>query len=240
MANHLDEHVEAYAGNSIYDFDNQIVLGWYSRRILELVQSDVSVLELGLGHGFSAKVFAGNFKRYSILEGSRSVILNFQKKYPDCNAEIIESSFENFVTSEKYDVIVLGFVLEHVDNPSELIKQFQKFLSPEGRMYIAVPNAESMNRQLGHLAGLLPDLFELSQNDIDLGHRRFYTVESLKEVIQRSGGKVVRMEGVYLKPFTTAQIMSLHIDNQIVDALCQLGIRYPELSCGLLAEVVFS
>lgn len=236
----LDKHLIAYEGNTIYDFDNRILLNWYPRRIIEVARGISSLLELGLGHGFAALVFAGHFSRHAILEGSPAVIAHFQKKHPDFGAEIIETYFEDYSTEEKFDAIVMGFVLEHVEEPVALLRRYREFLTPGGRIYVAVPNAESMNRQLGHLAGLLPDLFHLSQNDQDLGHRRFFTTERLREDIGKAGGQIVRLEGIYLKPFTTTQLVSLNLDERILDALCQLGIRYPELCCGLLAEVTFT
>ena len=76
-------------------------------------------------------------------------------------------------------------------------------MAPHGKIFIAVPNAEVLNRRLGHLAGVLPDLQVLSENDIMLGHKRYYTVTSLIEEIKRAGYEIKRMEGIYLKPFTT-------------------------------------
>jgi hypothetical protein len=104
-------------------------------------------------------------------------------------------------------------------------------------MFIAVPNAEVLNRRLGHLAGLLDDVTTLSENDLLLGHKRFYTVSSLAADVERAGYGVDRLEGIYLKPFTTRQIVSLQLDRKVIDALCIVGIDHPELSCGLLAEI---
>lgn len=236
MKNELDEHVIAYEGKTIYDFDNEILLNYYPKRIIELTNGTNSILELGLGHGFTAQVFSKVYKKHCILEGSSAVIDNYRKKFPDCKVEIIQTYFENFESDEKFDVIVLGFILEHVDNPVGILKHFKKFLSPNGRIFIAVPNAESMNRRLGHHAGFLSDMFELSQNDFDLGHKRFYTVDALKNDMQDAGFCVERLEGIYLKPFTTSQIMSLDLDEKVISGLCQLGVEYPELSCGILAE----
>ncbi len=239
MGDMLDKHLVAYEGKSIYDFDNRILLNWYSRRILELTCGVSSLLELGLGHGFTAQVFSGHFARYSILEGSPAVIAHFRKNHPGFGAEILETYFEAFETNEKFEVIVMGFVLEHVETPVALLQRFRSFLVPGGRLFIAVPNAESMNRRLGHYAGFLKDILEFTQNDLDLGHRRYYTVESLRDDIKKAEGRVDRMEGIYLKPLTTAQLLGLKLDERIIDGLCQLGVQYPELSCGLLAEVTF-
>jgi hypothetical protein len=120
-----------------------------------------------------------------------------------------------------------------------MLQRFKQFLGPGGRIFVAVPNAETMNRRLGHLAGLLPDLHQLSQNDLDLGHRRFFTVASLKHDVEAAGGRLLRLEGIFLKPLTTAQLLSLQLSEEILEAMCHLGMQYPELSCGLLAEVAF-
>lgn len=104
-------------------------------------------------------------------------------------------------------------------------------------MFIAVPNAAVLNRRLGQLAGLLDNLTTLSKNDLLLGHQRFYTVDTLSAIITQAGCGVDRLEGIYLKPFTTSQIVSLQLDRKVIDALCSVGIDYPELSCGLLAEI---
>jgi hypothetical protein len=86
------------------------------------------------------------------------------------------------------------------------------------------------------LAGLLPDLHALSENDILLGHKRYYTVDSLKAELRDAGYQVARVEGIYLKPVTTRQLISLNLGANIIGALCKLGIDYPELSCGIMAQ----
>ncbi len=96
-------------------------------------------------------------------------------------------------------------------------------------MFVTVPNAEVLNRRLGNIAGMLPDMQTLSENDMILGHQRYYTVETLKDDILKAGYEIERMEGIYLKPFTTSQILSLALDRKIIDALCVVGIDYPEL-----------
>jgi len=237
MKNSLDKFVSAYEGEIQYDFDNKILLNWYPKRILDHTKDAQSILELGLGHGYTTNIFSKHFKRHIVLDGSPAVIDNFKKKFPDCKAQIIQTYFEEFTTEEKFDTIVMGFILEHVDNPNLILKLYKKFLAPSGKIFIAVPNAESLNRRLGNIMGLLPDMLLLSNNDMILGHQRFYTVNSFKEEIKRAGYALERLEGIYLKPFTTLQLQSLHLDDAVFDALCTVGVNYPELSCGLLAQV---
>ena len=240
MSNVLDTHVVAYQGDNLYDFDNEILLTWYPQRVLQHAESTGSLLELGLGHGFTTNSFSQHFAQHVVLEGSLAVIRNFQKKYPECQARIEQTYFEEFSTYQKFDVIVMGFILEHVDDPQLILRRYRTFLAPGGQMFLAVPNAEVMNRRLGHLAGILDDMSALSENDHLLGHKRYYTVESLTHEIGQAGYRTDRLEGIYLKPFTTKQIVSLQLDRKIITALCDLGVSYPEMSCGILAEVSVS
>ncbi len=238
MKNKLDEHVKAYEGSLLYDFDNRILLNWYPKRIIELNSDpDLTVLELGLGHGFTAQAFSSHYRRHVVLEGSSAVIKNYLEQYPKSQSHIIETLFETFQSDEKFDIIVLGFILEHVDDPILVLNHYRQFLTDKGLMFVAVPNAEVLNRRLGHVAGLLDDMQILSDNDLLLGHQRYYTVDTLTQDIVDSGYQLDQMEGIYLKPFTTSQILSLGLDENIIRALCEVGIDYPELSCGLMAQI---
>lgn len=238
MQNTLDQHAKAYQGdNNIYDFDNHILLKWYPERVHKCSAGARSLLELGLGHGITATVFGRHFQRHVVIDASPAVIANFRRNHPQSKAEIVECYFENFETDERFDVIVMGFILEHVNDPRRIMQRFKSFLATGGRMFIAVPNAEVLNRRLGHLAGLLPDLETLSDNDLLLGHKRYYTVQSLRREVELAGCKVDRMEGIYLKPLTTRQMLSLDLPDDVIRALCEVGIQYPELSCGILAEI---
>ena len=101
---------------------------------------------------------------------------------------------------------------------------------------MTVPNAESLHRRLGHEAGLLGDLMELGQADRQLGHQRLYTVASLRRAIEQAGYVVKTVEGLLLKPITTAQIKSLQLPEAVLQAMLKVGVSYPELSAGILIQ----
>jgi SAM-dependent methyltransferase len=233
----LDTHVKAYQGDSLYDFDNEVLLNWYPKRVIERAPTAGSLLELGLGHGYTAALFSECFERYVILEGSAAVIRNFHERHTRGRAEIIETYFENFETDEKFDVVVMGFILEHVDDPVLILRRFRPLLAAGGRMFVAVPNAEVLNRRLGHKMGMLNDMTQLSDHDRLLGHKRYYTVSTLSSDLETAGYRIEKMEGIYLKPFTTRQMIDMRLDKRVIDALCIVGLDFPELCCGILAEI---
>jgi SAM-dependent methyltransferase len=236
MSQRLDSYAGAYGADFAYTFDNAIMLNWYPKRIMALSRTEDKVLELGIGHGFTSNLFAQFYRQYSVIDGSESVIAQFRKQYPLSGAQIVHGFFEEFETPEKYEVIVMGFVLEHVDSPQQILRHFRKFLAPGGRCFVAVPNAESLHRRFGHEAGLLPDMSALGDADKAFGHMRLYTVASLARELEVCGYRVVAKEGIYLKPFTTRQVASLELSPEILDGMCKVGVGYPELSNGLLFE----
>lgn len=100
--------------NIYLDEDKRMTL-YLNERIFELSKNIKSVLELGLGDGNSAEIFSRKINDYIVVEGSEELISKFKSKNIDCNINIINSYFEDFETDKKFDVIVLGFILEHVD-----------------------------------------------------------------------------------------------------------------------------
>ena len=236
MSQDLDSYIHAYGENFAYAFDNAIMLNWYPKRIMAMSKRQDRVLELGIGHGYTSNLFAQYYQHYSVIDGPESVIAQFRKQYPSSGAKIVQSYFEEFETTEKFDVLVMGFVLEHVRSPQHILRHFRQFLAPGGRCFIAVPNAESLHRRFGHEAGLLPDVMVMGEGDKALGHLRLYTAASLARELAECGYRVVAKEGIFLKPFTTRQIASLDLGAEILEGMCRVGVDYPELSAALLFE----
>jgi len=219
------------------DLDNQLMLNWYPQRIMRTTKG-WTALELGLGHAYATKVFSRHFRRLVVIESSSTVIQRFRNQEADLKVEIVERRFEEFETDERFEHIIMGFVLEHVDDPGLILRKYRSFLRPTGSVYVAVPNAESLNRRIGHAAGLLQDMHALSRASLALGHKRYFTLESLRGCLRRQGFRVCREEGIYLKPFSTKQLQSLRLPESILESMLKVGVEYPELCAGILVEAV--
>jgi hypothetical protein len=62
-------------------------------------------------------------------------------------------------------------------------------------------------------------------------------VPTLNEDVIAAGYSTILKEGIYLKPLATSQMIALQFDKKIIHAFCEVGIQYPELCCGILAEI---
>ena len=239
MLDDLNASLDAYKKNYKYDFDNEIMLNYYPSRILEKLNSG-SILELGLGHGYTAKKIMAMTDSYTVLEGAELIIEKFYSENPSLKnkIQILHTYFEDFETDKKYDNIVMGFILEHVDDPEFIVEKYLKYLPKGGKLFVAVPNSESLHRRVGFEAGFLSDLAFLSKYDHELGHKRYFNAQQIQSYAKKFPLKLVSLEGIFLKPITTGQIQLLNMSKEILEAFLKVGISYPELSNAILAEYV--
>lgn len=226
-----------YRPNGATEIENNLVLNWYPRRIIYRFKHADSLLELGLGHGYTSRIFAQASNRHVILDGASVVIEQFRQNTPDFSGEIIETYFEDYTSDERFDVIVMGFILEHVEDPDLILSRYRRFLKPGGKMYVAVPNAKSLNRRLGLELGLIDDIYSLNANDIALGHVRQYCRDTLTAAVRLAGYRITHEEGIYLKPLPLAVLKTMDDFDANLQAMLRVGVDFPDLCVALLMEL---
>ena len=234
--NELDRLSDVYDNSNYFALENRLMMEHYAS-ILEALykDQDKSCLDLGIGLGVTPVVFSKLFKKYTIVEGSQVIIDRLKSDYGEIGAEIICSYFEDFETDKKYDVIIMGFVLEHVDDPRKILKRFNRFLENDGQIFIVLPNYAQLNRRIGQMMGLIETTKFFTDNDKKLGHKTLFDVESIKALISSAGLYIHRIEGIYMKPITTEQIKLLGLGEDFLRALVAVGKDYPELSAAIIA-----
>jgi 2-polyprenyl-3-methyl-5-hydroxy-6-metoxy-1,4-benzoquinol methylase len=239
----LDQQRTSYQEAFPFHDENHLMLSHYAGRMLaSMAQRPIKHLaSLGIGQhvvcdALLAQVPA-HVQKYTLVEGSLQAIQEMKlDPRVEPHVRLVHSYFEDFHTDEPFDAIEAGFVLEHVDDPLLVLKRFAQFLEPGGKVYLAVPNAQSLHRRIGHAAGLLPDMYQLSAADVALGHQRYFDAESFTGLVEEAGLQVVALEGVYCKPLTTGQLRALNLSDAIYKALCAVGQDYPELCNALYIE----
>jgi SAM-dependent methyltransferase len=240
----LDGQRSSYtAGFQFFD-ENARTLAWYAARVWRCGQRRGArrVLSLGVGQRIVARVLAiarneGRLDRYVIVEGSQAALDELREDAVDFSrCERTQSWFERFDTDDRFDLVEMGFVLEHVEDPGGILERFSGFLAPGGVIAVAVPNARSLHRLIGHEAGLLVDLYHLSEADHALGHRRYFDLERLRTLVGSAGLRIETEEGIFLKPITTSQLHQLNISDAVFDALFQVGSTMPAMANSLYLE----
>jgi SAM-dependent methyltransferase len=241
----LDNYVHSYTSEFPYSVENHLMLAAYGERIVQYLQKHEvrAVLSLGIGYvevarRILAELTNGPLARYVVVDGAPQIIEGFRRSLDPMPSglELIEGFFESFVSSGRFEVIEAGFILEHVDDPALILDRLHQFLAPGGRIFIAVPNARSLHRLLGHMAGLLEDMYALSPSDLALGHKRYFDLDTVSSLVRKAGFKIANTEGILLKPFTTSQLSNLNLSPAIWQALVKISAGYPDISNAIYLE----
>ncbi len=238
--------MQAYAPGFAHFEENRIVHEAYGQRMLRHVRDHGvrQVLSLGVGHMEVARPLVqalreGALDRYVVVDAAPAMIERFRAELGELPAglELVQGWFETLEHEQRFGLIEGGFVLEHVEDPGRVLRHMHSLLAPQGRLFVAVPNARSLHRLLGHHAGLLDDLYRLGEADHALGHLRYFDLDRLRALALACGWRVERAEGLLLKPFTTGQMQKLALPPAVWQALQQVAEDYPEISNAFSLEL---
>ncbi len=186
-----------------------------------------SVLELGPAEGVMTERLVNDTDDLTVVEGSALFCEQLRARFPQ--VAVHHALFESFETERRFQTIVLGHVLEHVEDPVAVLQRVACWLAPHGRIFAAVPNARSLHRQAAVHMGLLPQEDALNALDLHHGHRRVFGPESLRAAFMQAGLAIEAFGGYWLKPLSNGQLET-QWTQPMLDAYMALGERYPDIA----------
>lgn len=92
---------------------------------------------------------------------------------------------------DMFDAVVFGDILEHTENPRNVILKFLPRLKPGGIMVISVPNFAHWFMRLNLLLGRFN---YVERGILDETHLKFFTLKSAREMISKSGLLIERVK----------------------------------------------
>ncbi|MBK9162184.1 MAG: class I SAM-dependent methyltransferase [Nitrosomonadales bacterium] len=228
MSHDEKNHLERISNMSLYAAGANSATIKYSFKIAERYLVGDSLLEMGPAEGVMTELLATTGKKMTVVEGSGLFCEDLRKRFPQ--ADVVHALFEEFQPSEHFDNIILGHVLEHVQDPVDILARAKQWLKPgTGRLFAAVPNARSLHRQAAVLMGMLPQEDALNEMDIHHGHRRVFNPESFRNAFYQAGLQVEIFGGYWMKPVSNKQIED-NWSAEMLEAFMQLGERYPDIA----------
>ncbi|MBN1689162.1 MAG: class I SAM-dependent methyltransferase [Candidatus Omnitrophica bacterium] len=156
----------------------------------------------------------------TVIEGSKFNVDYAKKKFA-ARLNIIHTLFEEYQPKEKFDTIVMSCIIEHVVDSLHVVKLAASWLKPDGIILIVVPNMVSLHRRIGYHCGMLKSLDELSENDHAVGHRKLYTVKSIKKEVMDAGLYSGRVQGIFLKPLSSDKLVDW--SDELLNAFDKMG-----------------
>lgn len=214
------------------DFDKRLIRFRY--QTLKLHLQGPEGVELGPAEGQMTQFLIQDFARLTVVDGSAELL----SRIPNApNLVKVHSLFEEFEPGQQFNTIIMEHILEHVEQPVELLRRAKHWLAQEGKILIGVPNGYSIHRLVGVKMGLLNHPCELNARDRAHGHRRVYTSETFRKDINAAGCLVMEMGGVFFKPLSNQQIQD-HLTEEMIQGFYELGKDFPEHAADLYAVCV--
>jgi len=140
------------------------------------------LLDVGAAQGVLAQQFTQRGFEVTCIEGSAELAA-LGKSH--CHEMIVADLDKPLpALNGVFDIIVYGDILEHLRNPLEVFKGFNRYLRPEGKVIVSVPNFAHLWVRLNLLFGR----FDYADRGIlDRTHLRFFTLRSFRNFLQEAG-----------------------------------------------------
>lgn len=184
--------------------------------MLELVGSDRVVLDVGCASGYLAEALGKNGClvsgiEYDEQEAEKARPFLQQLVVADLNQVDLAEQFPG----SKFDVIVFGDVLEHLLNPAEVLKSSLGILADDGSVVISIPNVAHGSVRLALLQGRWK---YTPTGLLDRTHIRFFTVETLLEMLHDAGLTATELRSTTADPLATeVSIDDAHLPSGVVE-----------------------
>lgn len=211
------------------DFDKRLIRYRYETIKPKLVGS--RGLELGPAEGEMTQFLVNDFDKLTIVEGAADLLAQIPESE---NLIKVHALFEEFQPDHLFDSIILEHILEHVEDPVGLLGRVKKWMAPKGRLFLGVPNGNSIHRLVAVKMGLLKNPCQLNARDHALGHRRIYTPDTFRADIERGGLKILEIGGVFFKPLSSGQIQESWTE-EMIQGFYELGKDFPEYAAVIYA-----
>jgi 2-polyprenyl-3-methyl-5-hydroxy-6-metoxy-1,4-benzoquinol methylase len=158
------------------------------------LEKDCKILEIGCGTGGNLCML-GSYGNLTAVDMSSNAV-KMAKRKNQKNTDIYEGSLPNAMPTfgDKFDLICLFDVLEHIEMHQEALKKIKTYLKDDGRVILTVP--------------AYPWLY--GKHDEHLHHKRRYYKKELLDLVLSSGYEVKQITHFNTLLFPIALVVRLY------------------------------
>lgn len=141
------------------------------------------LLDIGCGYGHFIEIMKRQGWSVYGIDLSHKVLLYAKEK----GLDVLETSIDDVSFPDEYfDVVTAFYVLEHVTNPLQVLKNIYKMLKPCGILVLRVPHTTPIIRFLS--------FFRIKNNLYDIPYHLFdYSPQTITHLLKKSGFSTVRV-----------------------------------------------
>ena len=235
------EYKDAADRRYAYDFDG-VLRQYLLRAMSPYFKPRGRVLELGCYKGDMTEQILGYFEGLTVVEGSSELCEVVAKRFPG-RVDVVNARFEDVSFDKGFDTIFLVHTLEHLDDPVSVLSRCKDWMTPGARLFVAVPNANALSRQIAVHMGLVKYNSAVTPAEQLQGHRITYSMDVFEHHLRSAGMTVVQRGGVLVKALANFQfdraLKAGIVDEAYLEGCYELGKLFPDLCASLYAVSEF-
>lgn len=172
------------------------------RFILRSLRKGDRILDIGCGTGVQLTRPIANRGFEIIGVDMHKPTIDYAKSHNDSNARFICGRFED-QNLGVFDVVICSFILEHINYPKPFLKEVKKVLSPDGILFLSVPNGygafeiekKTVKRIMKWIVRnrLVRMQDDAPPMDDSCPHVQSFTMKKLKRVLNDTGFEVLEV-----------------------------------------------
>jgi len=150
-----------------------------------------TILDIGCFDGIFLSLVKNQDNDFYGLDASDWAIEHMQKKEIKIQKFFFDGKTKLPFEKDFFDIVIAGEIIEHIFDTDFFLEEISRVLKPGGRLLISTPNIASLGRRLLLLFGANP-ITEVSPNEANsVGHIRYFTRETLKNILAKHGFKII-------------------------------------------------
>lgn len=243
----MERNLEDYFNNFLILPFERTQEHYRKRRILEiarnLFRNTGDLLEIGPGLKplFPELI---DVRKVVLLEPLRPIYEDLSLKYQDNENVLIFPYLLNELRNEvelelKFDTVILSSVLHEIKDPFAALQTIHSFLRKNGKVFVVVPNNQSIHRLIGERLGFISKLDQLSETEAIMQQSHSYSPEALRNLLGSIGFEQIDVSTSFVKPLPHAQMQLAMqkglIENQQLDFLYNLSEFLPDFGSEIFA-----
>jgi 2-polyprenyl-3-methyl-5-hydroxy-6-metoxy-1,4-benzoquinol methylase len=171
--------------------------------ICKILPAESSILDIGCANGDMAtelSILKYNIAGIEPLRESYENAKKLAKKYNQ-NIEFTQKPIEDLDFKNKYDLLIMGEILEHFYKPNKILKKLTEILKPNGKILITVPNMPSLRNRLKFgLLGVFPD--NNPEHKYHFDRKRFF------KVVKRAEYRIIYFDTLFTNLYLKSNIIT--------------------------------
>jgi len=206
----------------------QQILRLKSKNILEIgsgLNSILNYLPVSIENGLVLVILEPDPEFYGQLSSLSSSNGNITSKL---------STLQDYVKNKNekitFDFIVVNCLLQEVEDPLEFLRLIKTLLHKNGKIWISVPNANSLHKRFNSIENEFQKTF--------FGRKWNFSTKDIERLVRETGGKIVFRQSRILKPFPDNQIKEL-MNDITFPAILKFWLEYRSIDSQLGAEIDF-